>query len=80
MADSELVRVSPASGTTACLGMLSAMYLDLRFRRAGLAIARPLGAGVNAVAMAVTRRSARLHAPGRGGLFADFHVVAGVPR
>ena len=27
------VRVTPASGTTACLGMLFAMYLDLGFRR-----------------------------------------------
>ena len=32
------VRVMPASGTTACLGMLFAMYLDLGFRRVGLGL------------------------------------------
>ena len=44
----ESVRVTPASGTTACLGMLFAMYLDLGFRRVGLgALARPLVAAIN---------------------------------
>jgi hypothetical protein len=42
--------VTPASGTTACLGMLVSIHLSLGFRRIG----RP---------------------PGRGGLFASFHVV-----
>jgi len=75
------VRVTPASGTTACLGMLLSMYLDLAFRRLRLGVvARPLVAGINTVAGAVDRRSTRLTEPGPGSLFANFHVVAEVPR
>ena len=75
------VRVTPASGTTACLGMLIAMYLDLGFRRAGLGLAaRPLVAGINTVAMGIDGRSTRLREPGPGSLFANFHVVAEKPR
>src|SRR5262249_46578905 len=77
----ESVRVAPASGTTACLGMLIAMYLDLGFRRVGLGlVARPLVAAVNTVAMTVDGRSDRLREPGPGALFANFHIVAEVPR
>lgn len=75
------VRVTPASGTTACLGMLLAMYLDLAFRRAHVgAIAKPLVTGINTVAGAVDGRSARLREPGAGVLFANYHVVAEAPR
>jgi SAM-dependent methyltransferase len=75
------VRVTPASGTTACLGMLLAMYLDLGFRRAGLgALARPLVAGINVLAAALDSGSAKLREPGPGTLFANFHVVAEVER
>lgn len=75
------VRVTPASGTTACLGMLVAMYLDLGFRRVGLGFAaKPLVAAINTVAMGVDQRSPRLREPGPGGLFANFHVVAEVAR
>jgi SAM-dependent methyltransferase len=75
------VRVTPASGTTACLGMLLAMYLDLTFRRAHVgAIAKPLVAGINTVARAVDSRSAHLREPGAGALFANYHVVAETPR
>jgi SAM-dependent methyltransferase len=75
------VRVTPASGTTACLGMLLSMYLDLAFRRAHVgALARPLVAGINTLAGAVDGRSAQLREPGPGALFANFHVVAEVPR
>jgi SAM-dependent methyltransferase len=74
------VRVTPSSGTTACLGMLFAMYLDLGFRRVGLGVlARPLVAVVNTIAMAIDERSPRLKEPGPGGLSANFHVVAEVP-
>ena len=77
----ESVRVTPASGTTACLGMLFAMYLDLGFRRVRLgAVARPLVAAINTVAMGIDRRSARLREPGHGELFANFHIVAEEPR
>jgi SAM-dependent methyltransferase len=73
------VRVTPASGTTACLGMLLSMYLDLMFRRVGLGVAaRPLVAAINTVAGAIDGRSARLREPGPGTLFANFHVVAEV--
>lgn len=75
------VRVTPASGTTACLGMLFAMYLDLGFRRVGLgAVARPIVAVINTVAMGIDSRSTRLREPGPGGLFANFHIVGEAPR
>ena len=75
------VGVTPASGTTACLGMLLSMYLDLMFRRVGFGIAaRPLVAAINIVAGAIDGRSARLREPGPGTLFANFHVVAEVMR
>jgi len=79
--DWKSVRVTAASGTTACLGMLFAMYLDLGFRRVKLsALARPLVAAINTVAMGVDSRSARLREPGPGGLFANFHIVGEAPR
>ena len=73
------VRVTPASGTTACLGMIASVYLDLALRRlhAGL-VAKPLVAGINTLAEAMDRSSARLREPGPGTLFANFHVVAEV--
>ena len=75
------VRVTPASGTTACLGMLLSMYIDLMFRHARLGFAaRPLVAAINTVAGGIDRRSARLREPGPGTLFANFHVVAEVAR
>jgi hypothetical protein len=79
-ADWRSVRVTPASGTTACLGMLTSLYLDLGLRRARLgALARPLVAGINTAAEAVDRRSARLREPAPGSLFANLHVVAERP-
>jgi SAM-dependent methyltransferase len=81
MGDWASVRVTPASGTTACLGMLFSMYLDLMFRRVGLGVAaKPLVAAVNTVAVGIDGRSARLREPGPGALFANFHVLAEVPR
>jgi SAM-dependent methyltransferase len=75
------VRVTPASGTTACLGMIVSIYLDLAFRRLRLgAVARPLVAVINTVAGAVDRHSPYLREPGPGTLFANFHVVAEAPR
>ena len=73
------VRVTPASGTTACLGMILSIYLDLAFRRLRLGlVARPIVAGINGLAGAIDGRSARLREPGPGTLFANFHVVAEV--
>ena len=76
----ESVRVTPASGTTACLGMIASIYLDLAFRQlhAG-GVARTLIAAVNTVAGAVDRYSPRVREPHPGTLFASFHV-AGAPR
>ncbi len=57
------------------------MYLDLGFRRVGLgAVARPLVAGINTVARRSTAAPRGCASPGPGTLFANFHVVAEVPR
>jgi SAM-dependent methyltransferase len=75
------VRVTPASGTTACLAMIFSLYLDLAFHRLGLrSLAKPLVAGANALAEAIDGRSARLREPGPGTLHANYHVVAEAPR
>ncbi|MFO7571608.1 MAG: class I SAM-dependent methyltransferase [Gaiellaceae bacterium] len=75
------VRVTAGSGTTACLGMIFSLYLDLAFRRIGLRpVARPLVAAVNVAAEAIDARSARLREPGPGTLHANYHVVAEVGR
>ena len=77
----ESVRVTPASGTTACLGMIASIYLDLAFNQLrARRLARPVIAAINTVAGAIDRHSARLREPGPGTLFANFHVVAGAPR
>jgi SAM-dependent methyltransferase len=74
------VRVTPASGTTACLGMIVSIYLDLAFRRLRLgAVVRPLIAVINTVAGAIDGHSSSLREPGPGTLFANFHVVAEAP-
>lgn len=71
------VTVTPASGTTACVTMLIAIYIDLAARRVHLgAFVKPLIAGLNTLAEAVDKRSARLREPGPGTLFANLHVVA----
>jgi SAM-dependent methyltransferase len=76
-AEWESVRVTPASGTTACLGMIASLYIDLGARRAGVgALAKPLVAGINTVAGAIDARASLLREPGPGTLFANFHVVA----
>jgi SAM-dependent methyltransferase len=75
------VRVTAASGTTACLAMIFSLYLDLAFHRLGLRpLAKPLVAGANALAEAIDGRSARLREPGPGTLHANYHVVAEVAR
>ena len=74
------VRVTPASGTTACVGMIVAMNLDLALRRlrAGR-VSRALVTAINRAAEAIDRRSPRLREPTQPGtLFANFHVVAEV--
>jgi len=75
--DWSAVDVTPASGTTACLGMLVAIYINLLAKRlrAG-ALASPLIASINAAAAAVDRAIPRLREPGPGTIFANYHVVA----
>jgi hypothetical protein len=75
------VSVSPGSGTAACIAMLLNVYIDLAARRARLgALARPLVAGLNAVAESVDRRAAALREPRAGTIFANLHAVAVKPR
>jgi SAM-dependent methyltransferase len=76
-ADWASVRVTPASGTTACVAMLLAIYLDLAFRRAHLGpVRRPVIAALNRAAAALDRRSRLLREPRPGSLIANYHVVA----
>jgi len=69
--------VTPASGTTACLGMLVSIYLDLLSRRAKVpALGSALVGGINRAASAIDRRSDDLREPRQGSLIANFHVLA----
>lgn len=71
------VTVTPAAGTTATLGMLIAIYIDLVFKNLRLrAAGKPLVAAVNAAARAIDARSARLSGTGVGSLIANYHVTA----
>jgi SAM-dependent methyltransferase len=75
------VRVTPASGTTACIGMLTALNLKLALHRLRLrALSRPLVTTINYLAETIDSHSARLRDPAQPGtLFANYHVVAEVP-
>ena len=76
-ADWGAVTVSPASGTTACLGMTLALYIDLLAKR--LHARRPAGvvvAGLNRAAAAIDRRVPALREPRPGALIANYHVAA----
>jgi len=76
-ADWSSLSVRPSSGTTACLGMLVAIYADLLARRVHLApVGRAVAAGLNRGAAALDRRSTDLSEPRSGSLIANFHVVA----
>jgi SAM-dependent methyltransferase len=76
-ADWASVTVTPASGTTACLGMLMSVYFDLALRRSRVGpLARPLVTAINTIAEAVDRRFARLREPAPGTIFANYHVLA----
>jgi SAM-dependent methyltransferase len=71
------VTVRPGSGTTACVGMLVSLYLDLLFHRMRLRpLGRPLVAGVNRAARAIDGTTALLREPVPGSLFANYHVEA----
>ena len=74
------VRVTPASGTTACIGMIISLNVSLALRRLRLGvIARPFVSTVNLLAETLDAHSSRLRSPAQPGtLFANFHVVAEV--
>jgi SAM-dependent methyltransferase len=75
--DWSTVTVTPGSGTTACLGMLVAHYLDLVAKRARVRpLALPFIGAVNAAARAVDAVSPGLREPRPGTVFANYHVVA----
>lgn len=76
-ADWASVTVTPAAGTTATLGMLIAIYVDLVFKNLRIrAAGRPFVSAINRVAAAVDARSATLRGTGPGSLIANYHVVA----
>jgi SAM-dependent methyltransferase len=71
------VTVTPAAGTTATLGMLIAIYVDLIFKNLRVrAAGKPLMSAINRIAAAVDARSQRLAGTGPGSLIANYHVVA----
>jgi SAM-dependent methyltransferase len=78
-ADWGALRVSPGSGTTACIGMLVATYLDLVAQRAHVRrLGYPVVAAINAVSEAIDNRVPTLREPVAGSLIANFHVTAEV--
>jgi SAM-dependent methyltransferase len=71
------VRVTPGSGSTACVAMLSAIYVEHLLRRARLRfLAGPLLAVLNGAARALDARVALLREPAPGTIAANYHVVA----
>jgi SAM-dependent methyltransferase len=75
------VTVTPGAGTTATLGLLIAVYLDLLFQHLHVRpLVRPPIAAINSLAAAVDARFSILRGVGPGTLTANFHVVADKPR
>jgi len=71
------VTVRPAGGTATCLASMSAVYLDLLFRRMHMApVAKSLVWGLNASGPALDRRIPALRATRPGSIFLNYHVVA----
>lgn len=69
--------VRPAAGTTACVGMILAIYVDALARRLhARPLGRPLIAALNGAARAIDARVPTLREPVPGSLFANYHVVA----
>jgi SAM-dependent methyltransferase len=76
----ERLTVAPASGTTACLAMLTAIYAEHAFKRVKLGrLGGPLAAVLNRAARALDRRSPLLAGTRPGTLTANYHVVAVKP-
>ena len=71
------VTVSPASGTAACLGMVTSLFIDLLAKR--LHARRPAGAlvaGINRAAAGLDAHVPDLRALRPGALIANYHVAA----
>jgi SAM-dependent methyltransferase len=76
-ADWSSVTVRPASGTTACVGMLVSHFLDLLCHRAHVRpLGRPLVAAINRAAAALDAAVPVLREPIPGSIFANYHVEA----
>ena len=74
------VRVTAASGSTACVAMLASIYLDHILRRAHVApLSRPFVSIMNRTAAALDRRVDVLREPRPGTIAANYHVVAEKP-
>jgi SAM-dependent methyltransferase len=72
-----LLEVGPSSGTTACVAMLVALYVDLLARRARMgALGGLIIAGLNTAAAALDQRLRPLREPAPGTIFANYHVTA----
>jgi len=71
------VTVRPAGGTATCLASMSAIYLDLLFRRMHLTpVAKGLVWLLNTSGSALDRRIPSLRATRPGSIFLNYHVVA----
>ena len=71
------VTVSPASGTAACLGMVTSLFIDLLAKR--FHARRPAGvlvAGINRAAAGLDAHVPDLRALRPGALIANYHVAA----
>lgn len=71
------VTVQPAGGAATCLTAMTALYLDLLFRRAHLTpVARGLVSLLNTAGAALDSRIPGLRATRPGSIFLNYHVVA----
>jgi SAM-dependent methyltransferase len=76
-AEWESVTVTAGAGTTACLGLLVATYVDLLFHYGHADWAgRIVNHGVNTLAAALDSRSQKLHELVPGSLTTNFHLTA----
>ena len=71
------ISVRPAGGAATCLTALTAIYLDLLFRRARLGTAaKGLVWVLNTIGAGIDRRVPALRATRPGSIFLNYHVVA----
>jgi SAM-dependent methyltransferase len=69
--------VAAGAGTTACVGMIVNVYVDLLAKRVrARRLTPPLIAGINRLAESIDARSPRLRGLEPGALIANYHVTA----